>query len=85
MINNKKQEKLPAEIRALFWLILSIIGVPTIPNIFKGIFKDIMELGNDFAIIGYITAIFLVVISTLNLIAVLLGHENLREWIKQIN
>lgn len=77
------EQQLPREIRAIFWLILSIIGVPTIPEIFRGIFKDIIKSGNLLGIIGYVIASFLVVISTLNLIVVVLGYENLKEWMEE--
>jgi len=78
------QKPIPREVRAIFWLILSIIGVPTIPGIFREIFKDIIKSVNLLGIIGYITASILVIVSTLNLIAVSLRYENLGEWLEDL-
>jgi len=73
------------QIRAIIELILGLgLGVPAIENIFAGIFKEMFNSGNYLAIGGYITAIFVGVILTLDSIAVAFGFRNLGDLLEEL-
>jgi hypothetical protein len=76
MCLNREQTK------ALIEVILGFFGIST-PEIFKEIFMYLWKSGNNLAIIGWITAIFISILSLANGIAILVGYENLKDaWNK---
>lgn len=71
--------------RALIELISGLVlGVPSIIEIFQIIFREEVRSGNNFAIIGFITAIFVGLILTLDSIATLLGFKNLGDLLQYL-
>ena len=70
------------QIRALIEVILGLFGMST-PDIFEKIFKEMWNSGNKYAIIGWITAVFVGLIFFLDGIATLAGYKNLGELIFQ--
>lgn len=68
--------------RAIVEIILGLFGMST-PDIFEKIFKEMWNAGNKWAIIGWITAIFIGLISFLDGIVTLAGYKNLGEFIFQ--
>ena len=66
------------QIRAIIEIILGLgLGVPSIEDIFQGIFWEMLKSGNYHAIIGLITAMFVGLILTLDSIATAIGFKNL--------
>ena len=71
--------------RAIIELILGIgLGVPSIIDIFNGIFIDYFKAGNVWAIIGIITATFVGIIFTLDAVAIAFGLKNLGDLLEKI-
>jgi len=62
--------------RALIELVLGLLGVST-PDIFREVFKAIWNEGNKYAIIGWIVAIIISIISLADGTATLAGYKNL--------
>lgn len=72
------------QIRAIIELFLGLgLSIPSIEDIFEGIFKEMMNSGNSLAIIGYITAIIVGTILTLDSIAVAFGFKNLGDLLDE--
>jgi hypothetical protein len=66
------------QIRVIIELILGLgLGVPSMEDIFAGIFRQMWIDGNYMAIIGYITAVLVGLILFLDSIAVVCGFKNL--------
>ena len=72
--------------RAIIELILGLgLGVPSIEDIFQGIFIEMFKSGNYSSIIGIITATIVGVVFTLDSVATLLGFRNLGDLLGRID
>ena len=72
------------KVRATIELILGLFGVFSPTDMFKEIFFELFKEGNQFALVGYITAVFIGIIFLLDGIAIILGYEHLGEMIKDL-
>jgi hypothetical protein len=59
------------------------LGVPSIEDVFTGIFLDMLKSGNFLAIIGLITSIFVGLILLFDSIAVVFGFRNLGNLLEE--
>ncbi len=72
------------QVRAGVELILGLIGVSSPTDIFQEIFFQMFKEGNKYALIGYITAVFVGFILLLDGIAVLFGYKHLGEMLEDV-
>ncbi len=70
--------------RAIFELILGIVfGIPTLPEIFNGVFIEMFKMGNKSVAIGIVTFGFLSVLLFLDSIAIACGFKNLGDLLEK--
>ncbi len=73
------------QIRAIVELILGLgLAVPSIEDIFAGIFKQMLNSGNYMAIWGYVTAVLVGIVLTLDSFAIALGFKNLGDLLEEV-
>lgn len=71
------------QIRAIIELILGLgLGIPSIEDIFRGVFLEMFKAGNYFAIIGLVTASLVGIVLTFDSLAVALDFKNLGDLIE---
>jgi hypothetical protein len=71
------------QIRTITELVLGLaLGVPSIENIFQGVFMEMWKAGNKIAVIGLFTSLFVGIILTLDSIAVAIGYKNLGDLVE---